>query len=605
MRKGQAEFIAILGIIIVAVIAIFYATQTVTPPQPLTQEQKEVRSSLENLIRSGAHETLRVLSTHGGYSSPPSTSEIFLAKDVPYWYKNGASTIPNTKSNFEQTLESYINAQKEGFISGLSGVSVSYASVSANILDSKILLSVNLPATMDSKPIPSKYDIEIITKFGEIIDFSKNFLSAQSNDRYMEYFILASMLASPIENNEQITPMFIYLTGCGEHVFRSWYDLKPNVEDRVKVTLAHTYMPDKVPLNIGDITPYPKYPLPRLNGKPYSDLDVSFHLPDNFELDFFSFQFSPNPIMATATPVAFTGICLSDPIYVNYFLYFPMIVRVKDPITKNVFQFTTDIFIKDNTPGQWTDQEIYEQSEQAQICTDSACPVKIKLTGLNGNPIPGADISFMGCSLGETDSQGTLQATGPCGMGPLQIYKSGYSIYDELASYPDLADEEITLLKNINAKLFFYDAAFANNTITSEYYVESIPLLPEGKRVMVSLSKYGAPPGMDTTFQTIFDSAAGELKGIPPDLYAISAAILNEDLSVAYGSLYEIYYLGEETTELHFYIPTEMNFPQTSEEIMIQTAMMSDVLEDCEIGPVTEIPVSEDAVPCIIPYDEV
>lgn len=600
MRKGQAEFIAVLGVIIIAVIAILFAFQGPSLPAPVSLEGGAVRGSLENLIRSGADETIRILSTNGGYSDPPA-GVLFLNKEVPYWQRNGAITIPPVKETFAQMLEDFINENKDSFVAGLSGdITVGEASVAANFLDNKILLTVDLPTTLNGNPLPRKYDVEILTTFGEILDFAETFTEEQTKNRYLEYFILASMLASPIEDGIPVTPFLVSLTNCGEFVFRSWNDLKPQVEDRVAVTLAHTYMPEKAPYNVGETTPFPKYLIPRFNGKPYTDLDISFHLRDDFALDFQSFQFTPNPIIAIATPIPLTAVCASDQIYVQYSLSIPVIVRAKDPLTGHVFQFAHQLFIKDNEPPAWG--AIYEQDIQAAICSDTQCSADIQVSSLTG-PVVGAEVSFMGCFLGETDATGRLQSPIHCGLGPLEIIHPNYELFVEMQNYEEMASKQVVVPKMLDISLHFYQANVQD--FASTYTVDDIQLLPPNRRVMLTLRS-----ATDKAYIRVFDSAVGQLTQVPAGTYSVTAVLADEELQQSFGQIQTIHTFPENLESLHLYLPYNFQFSQlnsaTDAEIATEKGFaFTSLLEQCGIGPIATSAVNEEAVPCSRGYDEV
>jgi len=529
MRKGQVEIIVILAVVIVAVVAILLATQTPSDVEPVSQEGRSVRNSLTNLITTAAGESLRTLSLYGGYDSPQPNSVQFLDDSVTYWQEDGDVTVPQAKQSFVRLTEKFINENKDSYVSGIGAdIVVGEATVTATFLDSKIDLSVVLPSSMNDQPLPSTYAISIPTKFGDILEFSEDFSLAETRDRYLEYNTIASLLMSPIENGQHTTPLFISLTNCGDFVFKSWSDIKSAAEERVKVTLGHTYMPGKVPLNIGETTSFPKYTIPQFNGKRFEDIEVSFHLPDDFELTQPSFQFSPNPIIALASPVPMTSVCVSDPILINYFFNFPTIVRVKDPLTGNVFQFANKVFIKDNAPGDWSELTGYEQELQTRICSDPQCPLNLQVNSLNGAPVEGADVSFMGCQVGITSPSGSLQTAIPCGIGPLQIYSSGYEAYSETFSSESLNPATVTVPQMLNTKVFFYEVNIKD--FDEQYWItgtDAIRPIPPDKKAVLTLAQ---SINLDS-YSLLFD-AVGTLNQVPAGEYAVLGALSSEDLQV-------------------------------------------------------------------------
>lgn len=605
MRSGQAEFIAILGVIIIAVVAIIFATQQPSIPTVINPQQQSLQDSLENLIRSGADDTLRVMGTHGGYAEPPADGVVFLDKTVPYWQENGVVNIPDVEATFEQELEDFVNANKDRFVSGLGGdIEVGEASVDATFLPSQITLQVNLPATLNGNPLPATYNIEILSTMGEIVDFAESFTQKQTEERYLEYFILASMLASPMEDGEHITPFMISLTECGDFIFRGRDDLRPHVEDRVKVTLAHTYLPEKAPVNVGDITPYPKYVVPRLDGKAYNTIDVSFHLPDDFELDHQAFQFSPNPIVAVASPIPLTSICVSDPIYVNYFLNFPVVVRVKDPLTGNVFQFAEELLIKDNTPLVWSDSSNYDQELQEFICDNLLCEGDLQVSTLSGSPVENADVTFMGCSVGDTDQFGRVEAPIHCGAGVLRVIKSGHAIYEEFLGYNNLDPKLVTLPEMLTANIVFHQVNVLDFAET--YTANDIDLLPPDRRVILTMKSADGKG-----YNRLYDSATGQFTAVPAGTYGVLAILTDEDYQQAFGQIEMIHTFDEDLEDVHIYLPTNFQFSQlnTATDAVIaqqKGVEFTNLFEQCGIGPIGGLEVDKDDVlPCERTYSEV
>ena len=432
MAKGQAEFAVIIGIVIVAAVVIIYAFPSITPRIMPPGKYDTFKASFESLVRDGAQDTMSKLSVYGGYldnSSFQLGSVIFLGKEVPYWQYNGNVKFPDVKANLVQGVSGYLARNKEGFIQEMkmSGLEIGEPKVSANVLAGKAIITVSMTTKIDGTNYPQPYTVEVQSRLGEIEEFSKAFAQYDKASRPLEYYTLSSMMISPMEGDAHSIPFFVSLTECGDYLFKGWYDLKPSVEGVVRATLAQTYMPGKAPLNTMMTSSSPKYALVPMNGKRYENLDVGFFVPDDFSLTPSEFQFSPDPISTSSKIIPLVGQCQSDPIYVNYYLTYPAIVRVKDPLTNNVFQFAVHVYIKDNKPGDWSGTG-YETDAQKQICSNPQCLAQITVKSASGNPVDSASITFMGCSLGRTDSRGVLSVTAPCGIGPIQAYREGYEM---------------------------------------------------------------------------------------------------------------------------------------------------------------------------------
>lgn len=608
MAKGQAEFAVIIGIVIVAAVVIIYALPNITNPIIPSGKYGMFKASFESLVRDGAQDTMSRLSAYGGYpdnSSFQLGSVSFLGKEVPYWQKDGSVKYPNVKDNFVQGVSSYLSKNKEGFLQEMkmAGLEIGEPRVSANMLASKIIITVNMPTKIDGTNYPQPYTVEIPSRLGEIEEFSKAFAQYDKNSRPLEYYTLSSMIISPMEEDVHSVPIQIFLTECGEYVFRSWWDIKPSLENVIKATLAQTYMPGKAPLNTMMTSSSPKYSLVPLNGKRYESLDVSFFLPDNFELTPADFQFSPDPIIAISQVIPMVGQCQSDPVYVKYYLSYPAIVRVKDPLTQNVFQFAVHVYIEDNKPGDWSGTG-YETDVQKQICSNPQCSADISLKDSLGKPVDYAAVSFMGCSLGRTDSQGILRGPAPCGLGPLQVYKQGYESYGRMQSSDSIRGLSLTLAKTPAIRLHLYEVIVQNISLNGKYDISQDGISPIATNRLVYMNLY------DTTnvkaYQRGFSAAGNLLNSMPAGPYIITASLISaggEEL----GAILVDYTLSEslDGKDLYVYLPDSLDYGKITDEAEKAgaTVTLTNVLTKCGLGPISLSEVNFNG--CSVGYNEV
>jgi hypothetical protein len=613
MAKGQAEIVVIVGIVIVAAVVILYAVQSgifVSSDVPAAVKQKydSVKASFESLVRDGAQDTIRKLSTYGGYLDNSSFllgSEGFLGKEVPHWQYNGQVKYPNVQENFRTGLKDYINRNKDTVAEALrmSGVVFGDAQVSTNLMADRIVITVNMPTTIDGSSISKPYVVEVKSRLAEIAEFAKAFASYDKENRPLEYYTLSSMMISPIEQGVHIVPIFVFLTECGDYAFKSWWDVKPAMEDIIKATLANIYMPGKAPTNFMGSSSSPKYLLVPMNGKRYESLDVSFHLPDSFHLSQSSFRFSPDPISATATMIPMVGQCQSDPVYVNYYLSYPAIVRVKDPDTQNVFQFAISVLIKDNRPAEWSASG-YQQDVQAQICANPQCTADISVKGSSGMPVDYASVSFMGCEIGRTDSQGMLRGPAPCGMGPLQIYKEGYEAYTKMESSDSMAGLAIRIVKTPAIRLRFYEVAVENVSLNGQYQVSSDGVGPVKEDQTVYLSFYDMRN--IKSYERSFSSRGGQISGMPAGSYVITGTLLSQGAEL--GAFLSNYTLSEslDGKDLYIYLPSTMDYRLITDtgQKAGATVALNNVLAGCGLGPVSLSEV-KNFNGCSVGYNEV
>ncbi|UCD07866.1 MAG: carboxypeptidase regulatory-like domain-containing protein [Candidatus Aenigmatarchaeota archaeon] len=611
-RKGQVEFIVILGLLVVIAVVVFYAYQSGILGPVVSPDVSLAEESVRNLIRTGAYQTLNNMSLYGGYLNADSFqlgSLTFNGREVPYWQKNGQIQYPDLHSNFKEGVKNYLLQYKDGFANAYTEqegkeLIIGEPSISANFLNDKIDLLVNMPTTLDGNTVPQPYSVSIPTRFEETNDFSTGFLTFSGTNRPLEYFTLGSMLFSPIEDGEHDVPFYIHLTQCGDMVYKDWFDVKNGIEYAIKTTLAHTYMPGKYPTNVLHTTSHPKYSIPPINGNEYENIDITFHLPDDFELNPKNLQFTPSPIFVQAEPIPMTTICDSDPMFVQYYIIYPTIVRVKDPLTGNSFQFATEVFIFNNTPGDWGVPSDYLPSPG--ICENPGCSIDITVRDSDGNSIPSVSVTFMNCLLGRTDSSGRFLGSAPCGIGPLEVYKQGFGSYKEMKSSDDIEGLSITLSKTPAVNLHFYEVEVQNITLTKRYKISSGAISYINTRhpdEFVNLNFYSYV--RNQFYQRFFNNKIGRITAIPADVYYVSGTLISD--AEAVGGVMVEYILEEELDgkDLYVYLPYIVEFGQIEEEVEFMTGVqdMTRLLEACGLGPIRDTPV-QNFGGCSVGYNE-
>ena len=612
MSKGQVEFIIIVGLLIVVSVVVFYAYQSgligKSPvPSNIAEQQRTVKSSLENFIRNAALETIRTLATNGGYLSSDAFelgSVKFNGKDVPYWQKNGVVNYPDIKSNFVKGVTDYLNENREYLSSALgSNITLGEASVSAEFLNDRIILRVNMPTTVKGYPIQQPYIVEVNTKFGKLVDFSTKFVNYATNTRPFEYHTLSTMLLSPMENGVSVIPIYIALMDCGSYVFKSWNDVKPELEHAIAVTLAQTYMPGKAPVNMLKKSGYPKYTLTSIDGNTYSDIDVKFYLPDDFELTRETFKMTPDPISAFAKPVPFAGVCVSDPVYVNYYLTYPVVVRASDG-TSNL-QFAFQVYINNNQPGDWSTITTVETDTHAMLCSNPSCYVDMTVKSSSGQPISMASVSFMNCPLGVTDENGRIAGPAPCGAGKLEIIKNGYGAYKEMKTSDELTGE-VTLYKRPTVNFVPYEVSVQEWSDGKHviYYGEDY-IRPVTDK-MVYLAFYPKEnPFKDRVLpiEVYLDSSGTTTDVLPAGEYMASGYLMSQDFTTMYGGFVADVVIEEDMDgkDVYVYIPVSPEFEELTNQTEIGEKMieLTNVLYECGILPVSETPYEQEEM-CVV-----
>ncbi|MBU0530707.1 MAG: hypothetical protein KKC05_03460, partial [Nanoarchaeota archaeon] len=255
MRQGQAEILIIVGIVVVLVVVVFYVTQMLPggglPVSGIENQKRLVESSIKLSISEAALATLDNISKHGGYISPQSNSVVINSQDVPYWQYRGELDIPNVGSNLAAGVESYLMESKEGIIeASTQTITIEEPRVTVNLLDDKIVLNVDMPTVLwvDEKPYPlDAFSVEVPSRLGSIVSFSDSFVRKSQIERFLETFTMASIMVSPFDGPTRTVPSVVILTECGQSVYKTWFDVKPEMENTIVDTLAHVYMPENYP----------------------------------------------------------------------------------------------------------------------------------------------------------------------------------------------------------------------------------------------------------------------------------------------------------------------------------------------------------------------
>lgn len=488
MRKAQTEMIIIVGVILLAAVAILYATQQFFPfnpvPSGVAQTQKAVKDSFLTLAKNSAERTLRIMFEHGGYLSPevlqePFTipeSTVFSGMGVPYWTKCEADVSPSKEevTSWMETaitlsLEKNIDSLQASFSKDVS-FDISKLRVDAIVLDNKVDVTINLPTVVEGYSLQQPYTLSIPTKFGRIFSFAEDFTQEAISTRLLEYNTLASLYFSPLApDGEPRVPTYGFLQDCGQTLYRTPEDISRGVKDSVFYTLASTLWWKPRPL---DQSQAQVYSIPLVNGKAYTDLSPTFHLPDDFNFRFTSpIIFSNNKFDYSSIGPFFTFTCFLG--YVQkYSIDFPVILQVKDDLTGYIFSFASFVHIVDPggenhmTPGSCT------SLSTSSSCTDLACNAHITVRDLNGQPVKNVRAYYQDCNIGTSDSNGIITGPVSCGSsGKLSLTPpEGYSYvtFDTDSASLERATITVPRTPTINVHFFTIDRDCSISSVKEE-----------------------------------------------------------------------------------------------------------------------------------------
>jgi hypothetical protein len=470
VKKAQAEIIVLVGIVLLALVVIYYAvsggfTSSNVPPG-IAEQQKAVQESFLSMAREGADRTLEVMEAHGGYPTeellggtgytiPDYT--IFMGEGVPYWAACGNNLAPSRadiKKWFELSMENYIKNNMDGIKAKYRNVTfdLDKLSVSASIArnTNKIDVTVNLPTKVSGYSIqnPSMYPyrVSIASKLGEIYDFASNFSKAQSSKRFFEVFTTASIyMSKSLDDGYPKLPTGGYILGCGRTVYRTPEQISFYLREIVEYILSQTIWWQNMPVDPDK----PKvYAINReIIGTEYKDLDISMALADGFSFE------TRQPVVLTNTKPAYTSLfwratkCLST-YRQGYSVSYPAIIRVNDPLSGHDFNFAVKVFVDYKETDETVDIDGASSNvvkmvpgncgdiqAGGAVCTGLPCSARITVTDGEGNPIKGAVASYGGCGLGTSDASGVIQGQIKCGEHELNIYRnSSYDYFSENVS---------------------------------------------------------------------------------------------------------------------------------------------------------------------------
>jgi len=480
-KKGQIEFIAVIILVAIGVATVSYAAFTSSPELFFgSQEAKTAKDTIMNFISEAGYMTLKEMSLYGGYLEPQTHYVLYTPQQgipvVNYYYYGGENYYPTTEemeNNLAIGVATYLSRYKDSVQDSLKNQGVvieNLETVKTKIYDNKVVLTVEMPATVDNQTIGQPFEVEIITRFGEIASIGKELVELNNADKYFETFTLAEMISDSTKTGKESVPIFIPPQFDCDPVYIGWNSMRQRVQDSITYVVGHTYLPEQI-RGTGR-----KYLLPPIDEKNHNGLDISFDLPSSFRLGVDDFQFVTKPdgnlnqITIEPQRVGYTSErCTSTPLTVEYYVKYPVVVMIWDENTRNSFRFAFEVFnngfdleSKLNS-NSFTAVDFRTESdaiENKEVCEEMKCVAKITVKDITGELIPYASIKFGGCPLGETGEDGTFSGAAPCIMDKLEIGKAGYTNTYRVTSIDSLQTGQTFYLKErvkINLQVYEVD----------------------------------------------------------------------------------------------------------------------------------------------------
>src|SRR3989338_5532995 len=171
--SGQAEFLAILGLVIIGIVIVVLTIQpgvlVSPPPASVAGTQSEVKAAIESYIRSSASDSIRILGEQGGYAQLPADTVEFLGKPRPYWERSGTLTGPDASQQLTALLASTLNANKAALAASFPETSFGDARVTATVRDTAVDVTVAMPTTVKGYSIAQPYSVSVPSKYGALV----------------------------------------------------------------------------------------------------------------------------------------------------------------------------------------------------------------------------------------------------------------------------------------------------------------------------------------------------------------------------------------------------------------------------------------------------
>ncbi len=576
-KKGQAEIIIVLGIIIIAAVVLVFTTQRelIFPP---STEVAALRTSLENEIEqnlySKALETIETVGKQGGYIDPPEELSVsYQGSQVPYWQYAGQSLVPDKdliETNIANAIKSYANQMSISEYQGKTVVMGPATSVDVTISPDSVLVNVWQPITIEGYHLSQPLEFSVQTGLGSAYDLASQITSENIQGRYLDHFTVASIFmygALDGTGNPKV-PSFGVLTQCGQVLYKNWFSVKDEVETLLKGSLAKTYMAGQTPENVLENSNFPVHVFPVKSSTP-----VSFRLAEPFTSR--SFQFNPNPVRVHSEVIPFSAICMSPPYLVHYWLMYPIVAEVKE--NGYNFRFALQVYVDDNKAGDWEQAGVYldEWMEQIEMCELTRCRANITVLDKDGT-IPNANVIFSNCILGKTDMNGNLIADVPCGISTLEVYSDEkHGIYKEFTSSDGLEEKLVYVSRNPLLKIQLYNVEFTN--ISGNLSVNAIT--PNNRNVTLNIK---TPSDM---YFLKTDKASLVTQEIPSDISTVGSYVMS-DLEII-GGFMQTYIFLEADKTIYVYVPI------LEEGITDIDAIydLTDAMEECGSLPMTETPI--------------
>lgn len=538
LRKGQAEIALILGLLVIAAVVGIYSYSSLTPPSieqvALTEEQKAVAVYVNDVLREAAIETVAELYSNGGYLDGSLRYMGYVDNGfgpVAYWQMCDNYAVPDISVHLSEGVKNYIteNLPDTETITGRTAVFTKAGIVvSTKLYDNKVTVLATIPTVYEGSQIPQPYRIDISTSLGRIADFAENFAMMQADCRVLDYNLIKS-LAGSAETSRPCWIPFGMGNARKDYTF-TWTQLRDCMELHAKNSVATTKIGYWIPTNedgqlvslvgtgwdgtslefgfiptVIDYSSVPEgsracgeNPPAGINGDAYNDLNIMFYFGDDDGLDKTEFS-GPDRLeirRSTGSVSQYLGGFTVAEYSQAYSVKYPVIVSVWDNDMGRSFNFATFVFMDNNQVGhgcqtspalppiqQGFASSYYDYNCGTMATKDANVYIKYKD---DGSMVPGADVSFDGCSLGNTGSGQIVEGRVPAtAIGALKV-RVDDNEYTKSVPYSSLVDYTFYIPRSKTYDFHFFQVPITKDVAT---YTAGTPVLISSGAATVNLER--------------------------------------------------------------------------------------------------------------------
>ena len=450
--KAQAEYLVILGMVIVSVSVVLLVNQAgFFRPEPagIGELKALLKADVERMVLAEAAESIIKIGKQGGYFNSPSSSIDFSETKVPYWgicQNKHMPTLEQISYNIKSELEDRLSKLDAGSLKAKYGKEIKLGQAKKDemdvvISDQDVDFTIYLPTNIEGFDIQQPYKITVPLGLGRAYDFAANFIENNTKERHFDRFI-ASLL---YHADSKKLPTLDVLSNCGDFIFKTFDQLKGQAQKIFDYSLTNVVLWQKPPPD--DQRKFLEYYIPEINGKTYKDLDIRFYR--GAELNSGNFKPSQNPVSEINSKQIHNliGECLKA-VIVDYSINVPIVASVKSGSYE--FDFAFMPFVDENKIGKCKASADLEQ--KTDDCQEKNCPANVKVVDADGKPVKGAKIAFGQCAFGVTGKNGIVSGSAPCGVSELSAYHPVYDRFYDVVSASGL--DKTVVLKRMPLILF-------------------------------------------------------------------------------------------------------------------------------------------------------